>query len=359
MPKLILAAASSRLFRSEGPRSVCQESGWAVTIPPVPPEMTAMSRYALGIDAGGSKCDAALMDETGAVVAWGRGGPTVGLYAPPQVIAASYRQAISQALQGIQNAQLWVAGSLPAGEPRQPILAAGSLVSVALASEPEMAFASAQQQWGLVVLSGTGSFVYAQTPDGRNRWVGALGPILGDYGSAYEIGLLGLRAAFASDWAPSRRTSLASAVPSALGLSGRRQVFRMIYVDKIGRTEIASLARVVDEQAVKGDRIATACLERAADNLADIAVEVVTELEMRDLTFPVIAVGGVAERSRIWWERVCSRLSEVAPGTRPMVSPVHQAVGAALLALRQMGLEWSPGVIRRAIETGASSRRES
>ena len=63
-----------------------------------------MARYALGIDGGGSKCDAVLMGESGAVVAWGRGGPTHVYYDPPEVISASYVEAIGGALSSVSAA---------------------------------------------------------------------------------------------------------------------------------------------------------------------------------------------------------------------------------------------------------------
>ncbi len=310
-------------------------------------------RYALGIDGGGSKCDAALMGEDGAVLAWGRGGPTHIYYDPPEVIAGSYVEAVAGALSGVRGAKVWAVGHLPEGAPRDAILAANDLKRYAPANEVDTAFASAQEQWGIIVLAGTGSFVHGRAPGGRDLHFGGRGPIVSDHGSAYAIGLLGLRAAFSSHWTEARRTSLAAAIPEAFGVENLDRVFHRLYVEGVGRRQIAALAKVVDAEANRGDRVAADSLRRAADDLAEVALDVINELAMNDLSFPVIAIGGVARHCRIWWDRICRELSAVAPGVRPVVPAVLPAVGAALLGLREMGAPWTPDVIERARETAS------
>ncbi|MFB3879703.1 MAG: N-acetylglucosamine kinase [Armatimonadota bacterium] len=348
-----------------------------------------MRRYALGIDGGGSKCDAALLDQGGAVVGWGRGGPVHVYYDPPEVIANSYSEAIAEALAGVSGGEVYVAGQLPSGRPRETVERSNTLARHVVATEVDTAFACAQEEWGLIVLSGTGSFVHArgpgggvrkprqrrlheacaQRPDraapvrpcaGRDLHFGGLGPILNDYGSAYEIGLRGLRAAFASNWTAARRTSLADALVRALGVSTLRDIFNLVYVEGFGRRQIAALAEVVDAEAEAGDRVARECVERAAGELAEIACEAIRELAMESLEFAAIGIGGVAQGSKLWWARVCERLRGCAPGVRPVIPPLPPAVGAALIALREMGVAWTPEVVRRATtsyrERAASSR---
>jgi N-acetylglucosamine kinase-like BadF-type ATPase len=311
-------------------------------------------RYALGIDGGGSKCDAVLIDETGTAAGWGRGGPVHSYYDAPEVVTASFARAIGDALHGLQDAELWVAGSVPPAASLEAIAPSCAIASILPTSEVETAFASVQEEWGMVVLAGTGSFVYASTPDGASLYVGGWGPTLGDYGSAYAIGLRGLRAACASMWLKARHTSLQQAVPPAYGVKNLHEVFRLVYHERvIGRRQIASLARVVDQEARKGDRIALQCMTTAADELADFAVEVIAQLGIGSLAFPVIAIGSVAQRSRIWWGRMCERIAEVAPAMRPVIPQLPPAVGAALLALRHMGVEWTPALLDQIVETQA------
>jgi len=313
-----------------------------------------MARYALGIDGGGSKCDAALMQEDGAVVAWGRGGPTHIYYDPPETISASYVEAIATALRRVRGEDIWVAGPLPEGGPRDAVSSDNTLARHIEATEVDTAFASAQEEWGMVLLAGTGSFVYGRAPDGRDRYFGGRGPILGDYGSAHAIGLLGLRAAFASHWTETRRTRLAEAIPRALGVPNLDGVFHRVYVTGITRREIAGLARTVDAEAEAGDLIAIDCLQRAADELAEVAADVIRELDLGNTSFPVIRIGGVAQHSRLWWDRLQGRLLSIAPGLRSVVPAAPPAVGAALVALKEMGFAWMPAVIARARKSASS-----
>ncbi len=324
-------------------------------------------RYALGVDGGGSKCDAALLDERGAVVAWGRGGPTHIYYDPPGVIAASYTDAITQALSGVADAEIWTAGGLPAGPPTDAIERSNRLAHHLRVTEVDMAFACARQNWGLVVLSGTGSFVHARSTAaepaamdgtsplhprlGSDLHFGGLGPLLNDYGGGYAIGLLGLRAAFSSDWTTKRRTSLTDAVVHALGGSTLRDVFDLVYLKGLSRRKIAALAEVVDAEAEAGDRIAAQCLQRAADELAELGCDAIRELDMERLSFPAIGIGGVAQRCRLWWERMCDRLAQVAPAVKPVIPPVPPAVGAAMLALREIGVPWRDELFERMVST--------
>jgi N-acetylglucosamine kinase len=204
-----------------------------------------------------------------------------------------------------------------------------------------MALAAVGEPWGMVVLAGTGSFVHARTPSGRRLHFGALGPLLGDYGSGYEIGLAALRAAFASHWTASRETSLASAVPPGLGVED----LNLVYIQGLDRRSIASLARVVDEQAEAGDRIAAAILRQAADDLFALVQDMLEETGLAGQEFPLVAAGSVAVKSRLWWERMCERVAEIAPGARPVTPRLMMVAGAALIALRRMGVAWTPEVL--------------
>lgn len=309
-------------------------------------------RYAVAVDGGGSKTDAVVIDGTGNVMGWGRGGSAHGFYSPPEAVAEAMRVSLGTALGDIQGGEFWLSTSFHDQRAVAETLAAhGVLQGHAPSGETQMAFAQAQQEWGMVVLSGTGSFVFALTASGQARHYGGMGPILGDYGSAYAIGLYGLRAAFASRWTQSRRTSLETAIPPAYGLPDLRALFDRVYGPGLSRREIAAAARIVDREAEAGDRVATNCLLGAADELATLAHDAITELALQDVAFPMIGVGSVASKSRLWWQRFCDRVHEIAPAAEPILPRVRPVVGGALLALREMGVAWTPELLDRIIAT--------
>lgn len=301
-------------------------------------------RCALSIDGGGSKTDAVVVDEAGHVLGWGRGGPVHCYYSTPEEVQASYRNAVQQALHGVQADSFCVAGA-STQHIEDLVTAQGVIIGHAHAGEVETAFASVQEQWGMVVLAGTGSFIFGITPEGKACHYGGMGPVLGDYGSAYAIGLRGLRAAFASRWAPRRHTTLETEVPGVYDLPDLRAVFDRTYGPGLSRRDIAAVARVVNEQAELGDEVALKCLHDAADELADLATDIIEQLGMQGLDFPLIAVGSVAQRSRLWWERMCERVRAVAPQVRPLIPQVRPVIGGALIALKELGVEWTPELL--------------
>ena len=240
----------------------------------------------------------------------------------------------------------------------EALQAAGEVAGRVRGGETRVAFACARETWGMILLSGTGAFVHLRIPDGRTVHTGGFGPVLGDYGSGYEIGLNGLRAAFAANWLESRATSLREAVPAALGVETLKEVFELVYEERaMDRRRIASLARIVNDEAEAGDEIARRCIIEAADEQAQFAIEAIEQLDRGgDLTsseLPVIASGSVAQNCRIWWDHIRGRLREVVPHMRPIIPRVRPVVGAALLALEEMGVELTPELLERVVETQA------
>ena len=308
-------------------------------------------RYVLGIDGGGSKCDAVIMDEQGTVLGWGRGGSTHGLYVGGDVAANSVRDSVLGALPNPVPKISRIAGHGPRGNLEEWLEQPVTRDMFVGVGEQSAGLATAFATHGLLVLSGTGSFVHGLTADGRSLHEGGNGAIIADEGSAHHIGILGIRAAFRSQYSNARQTSLAEVVPQAMGVASLREVFDMLYVDRIGRAEIAAVARTVDAEAEGGDRVAAGVLQRAAGELGELLVEVVHELEMEDSTDLMVATGTVAQNSRIFWERLSEIAHGVAPGLRPVQPKVRPVIGGCLLALRDLGVEWNDALMDRIIET--------
>lgn len=308
-------------------------------------------RYVLGLDGGGSKCDAVLMDEDGTVLGWGRGGSTHGLYVGGDAATRSIRDAVRGATAELRPKIERIAGSAHHGNLNEWLEQPLSLDQFVAGGEQALGFATAMTTHGILVLSGTGSFVYGRAADGRSLHEGDQGPIIGDEGSAHHIGVLGIRAAFRSHYSEARRTSLAEAVPEVMGVETLRNVFQLLYVDRIGRSQVAAVARTVDEEAERGDAVAAGVLRQAADELGQLLVEVIRALDMEESDESLVATGSVAQGSRIFWERLCEIALDVAPRLRPVQPKVRPVIGACLLALRNLGVEWTDALMQRIIET--------
>ena len=302
-------------------------------------------RLALGVDGGGTKSDAVLVDETGNVLAFGRGGSTHSLFVGSHAAYENYAESIRNALEGRELHTLWVAGA----SPRVFEHAGIEIPEVYFihAHEHTMALAMALETHGIVVLAGTGSFVSAIGPDGERLTLDGLGPVLGDYGSGYQIGLAGIRAAMASSWTPERKTALEALVPQELEVTTLHDIFDLVYSQHIGRSRIASVARAVIRAAEDGDAVACRIIVQAADDISDVLENLIRRLGLEKCDWPMVASGGIAQNCEMYWARVCERALKIAPRLRPIRPKVRPCVGAALLALREMGVPWSEGLLAK------------
>lgn len=310
---------------------------------------STMERLALGIDGGGTKSDAVLIDEHGNVLGWGRGGTGQALWAGRDAALENYSEAIRTALCQLRPNELWVAGLHDRALERLECLTA--TLHYVHAGEVSRGLATALETRGILVLSGTGAFVSAFTESGEQATLDGLGPTLGDRGSGYQIGLMGMRAAMTSFWGPERKTILDEMVPRELGVKTTNDVFNLVYMDQIGRSRIASAAKAVVRAAEEGDRIAREIVIHAADDISDTLADVVHGLHMEDADCALVASGGIAQSCGMYWDRVCERGREIAPNLRPIQPRVRPCIGAALLALREMGVPWRQELLARIEET--------
>ncbi len=304
---------------------------------------------ALGIDGGGTKSDAVLVDEQGNVLGWGRAGTGQALWAGREGAQESYTEAIREALGDIRPSELWIAGLYEGIFNRMEF--PSTQAHHVHAGELTRGLATALRTHGILVLAGTGSFVAALTESSEHITFDGLGPVLGDYGSGYQIGLAGMRAAMAASWGDERQTSLETLVPQELGVDTVRDVFNLVYMQHIGRSRIASAAKAVQRAANQGDYIARRIILQAADDISDVLADVVRRLHLEESNCALVASGGIAQNCSMYWSRVCDRALEIAPSLQPIQPKVRPCIGSALLALQAMGVPWSQELLTRIEET--------
>ncbi len=144
--------------------------------------------------------------------------------------------------------------------PGVPCVATNDL-ETALAAEPVRKETSAR----ILVLSGTGSCCFGRTADGLTAKSGGRGHLLGDRGSATDIGQRGLRALMADYDHNGRWPALGAAVLDTLALNEPEDLDA--WAIEAGKKEIASVAVAVFHAAAKGDRLAARILREAAGAL--------------------------------------------------------------------------------------------
>src|SRR5262249_40021845 len=147
---------------------------------------------------GGTKTDCVLMDETGAVLARTRSGPSNPFRVSLNVAGTPLIDAPQQSLKFSAKTQ----GHYPPKHARIPgVGGAGAIPDVArllknkfpaadvtIDSDLNVSLAATQEIPSILVIAGTGSGVIGRSAPETLAREGGLGPILGDPGSAYDIG---------------------------------------------------------------------------------------------------------------------------------------------------------------------------
>ncbi|ARM76229.1 BadF/BadG/BcrA/BcrD ATPase family protein [Acidianus manzaensis] len=134
-------------------------------------------------------------------------------------------------------------------------------------------YAETRGRPGVIVISGTGSVVMGF--DGKNRIrVGGAGWLLSDEGSAYWIGRKALRLLVKMLDGREEKSLLAELILANIKARDLDDIIRWSYHEGHKIDEIASLAKVVNEAAIKGDNKAKQIMIEAAKQLAEDAIYV-------------------------------------------------------------------------------------
>lgn len=179
---------------------------------------------------------------------------------------------------------------------------------------------------GAVVLSGTGSMVWARDAEGRNCRVGGWGTLFGDEGSAYAVGVAALRAV---------GRALDGRGP-ATRLNGRLlaggSLWRFYEGEESAlRARVAALALEVEGAAQEGDEVALTIWQGAAEALLEHLDAAYKTLSLPADT-PLACVGGTFKSGTL--TQKFAELAERRGYTR-RVTPAHSpSFGGALLAKR-------------------------
>lgn len=118
---------------------------------------------------------------------------------------------------------------------------------------------------GLLVIAGTGAIVMGRCTDGTKVQAGGWGPVLGDEGSGYWIGLEAIKAGLrAQD--RGAETCLLQEIEHHWRLNSQAELIAL--ANGQARPQFAELTVVVARCAERGDALAAGVLERAGQELA-------------------------------------------------------------------------------------------
>ncbi len=297
----------------------------------------------LGVDGGGSKTVAAVGRRSGArpiELGRGRAGSSnvvaTGERAALDELEAAIQQACRQAgcaLQQMTGVCLALAGS------DRPMVRRGvfqwaqqrglSPVRIVHDAEPVLA-AGTDDGCGVALIAGTGSIAFGRNSQGVAARAGGWGPLLGDEGSGYWLGLCALRAVTRQLDGLAPRTDLTDRLLEQLQVVENAELPRQVAA--MGRADLAGLAPFVLTAAVERDPVAETIVRQGAEKLAGLVVALAERLGWENGGFPLALSGGVLLNHPQFVLRLHEELErkQTTPSTTQLVADPVQ--GALLLA---------------------------
>ena len=281
----------------------------------------------LGIDAGATATQWALIDEAGLVISGSAAAMDGHIYRP------SSKERMEQVLNEIStevrnykltSAYMGITGVTSDGSIET--LAESILgVSIKVVSDIELAYrANFSEGAGILLYAGTGSVAFAIDNLSNPHQIGGWGYLLGDEGAGYWIGREAIRHAMfdIETKAEFKPKSLTSEILDVIGGKDWSSVKSFVYSQE--RSVIASLSKLVNTSAEAGDVDAIRIIRKAAGHLAYLVRRMDDSLVGGSL--PVKFTGGISRSAILYQE-----LNQVLP-KRISLSTIDIAHRAAELA---------------------------
>jgi N-acetylglucosamine kinase-like BadF-type ATPase len=297
----------------------------------------------LAVDGGNSKTHLALVRDDGAVLALVRGGMSsphhIGLEGCVDLLQGLLDEAGFTGTADV--AQVLLAGVDFPSEERalhDALAARGWAPRVAVGNDTFAVLrAGTERGWGVAVVCGAGINCVGVGPDGRHARFPALGAISGDWGGGYDVGLAALGAAARSEDGRGPQTRLEQTVPAYFGKARPSDVAEAIHLGELPQRRLIELAPVVFDEAPT-DPVASALVDRLADEVVALAEVALRRLELLDQPAEVLLGGGLFQRAdNTLVDSIRIALGAVGPAISVRATAAPPIIGAALLGLDALG----------------------
>lgn len=276
--------------------------------------MSAERTFYAGVDGGGTKTLAVVVDDTGQergrMTAGSGNYAAVGLQQAVENIAAAVSGAAGLAGAAPPLTGVWI-GLAGVDRPADSELLLPHLCSlgtqVRLTNDAELVLTGLDRAIGVAVISGTGSIALGRDASGQQIRAAGWGHLLGDEGSGWEIGRHALRAVARAADGRGAPTALVEAVMNAWGLESPYGMIGKVYPDT-NKALVAGITSVVLACFRAGDQVAGGILEHAADELALNVSTVANQLQFEGDRVPLALAGGLLVNEADFREMVLDRV---------------------------------------------------
>ncbi|WP_069172823.1 N-acetylglucosamine kinase [Streptomyces griseus] len=305
----------------------------------------------VAVDAGNSKTDVAVIGEDGSVLAEARGGgfqpPAVGVETAVDVLAGVLEKALArcaESVDGVGHVSACLANAdLPVEEAEltDALRRRGWGRTVEVRNDTFAVLrAGVDEPRGVAVVCGAGINCVGMVPDGRTARFPAIGRISGDWGGGSGLAEEALWYAARAEDGRGEPTELARTLPAHFGLGSMYELIEALHRGRITYERRHELTPVLFATGAAGDAVASALVDRLADEVVALASVALGRLGLLGEDVPVVLGGSVlaARHSRLD-ERIARLLSERAPRAAIRVVSQPPVLGAALLGLDRTGAD--------------------
>lgn len=296
----------------------------------------------MGIDGGGTKTLAAVLDLERRELHLGHGGPSnqdsAGARAATQALLDAADEALACAgltRDGLHGAVLAVAGT-DTGAVESHVRASAPAGWIVV-NDVVGAWATATgAQPGVGVISGTGSNVFGVGPEGRAWRAGGWGHVLGDEGSGYWLGLQSIKAALRDRDGSGPPTVLSDAAVEFFAVPDIETLAPLVYSRPLTKSEIAAFAIDTARVAEQGDAVACALYADGARELALLIDAVIRHTGLSG-DFPVGLIGSAFKAGEVFLGPLTRAVHDFAPQAQVSFVEMNPVGGCLLLAARTCG----------------------
>jgi N-acetylglucosamine kinase-like BadF-type ATPase len=287
--------------------------------------------FVIGVDGGGTKTLSALWDEEGNLLSWSKEGPSnplfIGWDEAKRALVEAVKRVASLLPPSSTGTIITGGGGTPSAReeisnlfPNWKIMEMGDVETALRAALP-------RDKEGVVVRAGTGSFAVAQDCQGNKKIIDGLGPLLGDEGSATDIGLMALRAVGRHFMGKVNCPHLAKKVLESFSVSSLGELIHRLHTENVKRHQISSLAKLVWE--CREEKICREILREAGRRLANSALRAASYLKLQT---PIFLVGGGVFKARDVFLSFKRAVRKTYPSSQVDYSPLEPLAGAFIIA---------------------------
>lgn len=300
--------------------------------------------YFLGLDAGGTRSSAVVIDETSKILGEAKGGPAnyhnVGLEKATQNVYRTIENVISKSFIKTEQITWCVIGISSCDTPKDyerlfSAFSTGALKDLTgkltVVNDTKVGLYSGTMPPGIVVVCGTGCNVYGKNVHGVGAMAGNWGHFLGDKGSGYQLAKRMFETVVATYDGIGEPTNLTQKLEKQLDIKSSKDLIDWYNETKPSVHEISDFVPLVLQAAEEGDEVARQLVDKTISDLGKAVMAVVGKLKMEEEFNRIVIVGGLFENKyfRALFEGHVTALLKKVRIVKPLVSP---AVGAAIMA---------------------------